>query len=242
MIQTLYRHRLLGHLIRMANRLIVSTMIRKGLAFRKPNARLEKIGSEYGGWVIPVERINEKTICYCGGVGEDLSFDAGLIERFDCFVFAFDPTPRSISFVRRNAPARRFKFYPWGLWDEETTLKFFEPKDPTHVSHSVVNLQKTSKYFEAFCKPISKIAEELGHKTIGLLKIDIEGAEFAVIGDIIRHEVLPDVLCVEFDQPCSPFRVYRAIRDLANCGLELIAIDNWNFTFERSLLEVSNRY
>lgn len=215
----------------------MSTLTRKRLAFRKPNARLEKIGNEYGGWVIPVDRINERTICYCGGVGEDLSFDAGLIERFDCFVFAFDPTPRSISFVEHNAPVGKFKFYPWGLWDEETILKFFEPNDPSHVSHSVVNLQNTSDYFEALCKPISKIAKELGHKTIGLIKIDVEGAEFAVIRDIIRNEAVPEILCVEFDQPCSPFGVYRAIRDLECCGLELIAIDKWNFTFVRNLHE-----
>ncbi len=231
LITILYRRRWLGRPLRVANRLFTPAMLGRGPAFRKSGMKLEKLGTEYGGWVVPVDRINADTVCYCGGVGEDISFDLALIERFGCTVHAFDPTPRAITFVEKTAPPAKFQFYPWGLWDEETTLKFFEPADPSHVSHSVVNLQGTDRYFEAPCKPVSGIAEEFGHAKIGLIKIDIEGAEFAVIGDLIRHGIMPDVLCIEFDQPCSPLRISRAVRELVAFGLELVAIDGWNYTF-----------
>lgn len=224
----------MGRPIRVANRLFTPALLGKRSGFRKPGIKLEKLGTEYGGWVVPVDRINADTVCYCGGVGEDISFDLALIERFGCDVFAFDPTPRAITFVEKIAPPAKFQFHPWGLWDEETNLKFFEPADPAHVSHSVVNLQGTDRYFEAACKPISRIAEELGHTKIGLIKIDIEGAEFAVLRDIIGHSIIPDVMCVEFDQPCSPFRVHRAVLDLKESGLELVAIDHWNYTFVKA--------
>ena len=37
------------------------------------------------------------------GCGEDISFDLGLIEMFDCDVYGFDPTPKSIDFVNKVA-------------------------------------------------------------------------------------------------------------------------------------------
>lgn len=233
-MKKVYKRRWLGRPIRLANRLLALALVGKSVAYRKAGMRLEKLGSDYGGWIVPLDRIGAGTVCYCGGVGEDISFDLKLIERFGCSVFAFDPTPRAIAFVEKSSPPAEFYFYPWGLWDVETTLKFFEPANPLHVSHSVVNLEGTDRYFEAACKPISSIAEELGHSEIGLIKIDIEGAEFAVIRDLIGHGILPDVICVEFDQPCSPFRVRRAVRDLEKSGLALVAIDRWNYTFARA--------
>lgn len=134
--------------------------------------KFEKLGTGHGGWVVPVDLINADTVCYCGGVGEDISFDLTLIERFGCTVHALGPTPRAITFVEKTAPLEKFQFCPWGLSDEETTLKYFEPAAPPHVSHSVVNLQGTDRYFEASCKPVSSIAEDLGHTKIGLIKID----------------------------------------------------------------------
>lgn len=218
----------------MANRLLTAVLLGKKRGYRKPGLKLEKLGTDYGGWIVPVDRINANTVCYSGGVGEDISFDLALIERFHCNVFAFDPTPRAVSFVENNAPSENFRFFPWGLWDEETTLKFFEPADLEHVSHSVVNLQGTETFFEATCKPVSKIAREFGHESVDLVKLNIEGAEFAVLDDIVRHKLVPDIMCVQFDQPCSGFRISRAVKELHASGLEIAAIDGWNFTLVRN--------
>ena len=57
---------------------------------------------------------------------------------------------RSPIVAATTRPARpRFHFMPVGLWSEDTVLRFFAPRDPAHVSHSVVNLQRTEDYFEA---------------------------------------------------------------------------------------------
>jgi FkbM family methyltransferase len=194
---------------------------------------LAKLGSDYGGWVVPTEIIRPKMVCYCGGVGEDISFDLALINRFGCTVHAFDPTPRSIAYVGRLVPKENFHFYPYGLWNEARILKFFAPQNPNHVSHSIKNIQDTSEYFEAICKPISEILVELGHDHLDLLKIDIEGAEFEVIEDLVAHNICPLIMCVEFHPSVSPFRISGAIRNLKGLGLELSAIDDWNLTFLR---------
>src|SRR3982751_577839 len=71
----------------------------------RPNGgdSLVAIGSGYGGWTIPVGLLDSSSVCYCAGVGTDVSFDLGLIERYGCDVFAFDPTPAAVDHVQQLA-------------------------------------------------------------------------------------------------------------------------------------------
>jgi FkbM family methyltransferase len=203
-------------------------------ARRHPALGLERIGTKYGGWVVPTSRIDRSWICYDGGVGEDASFATGLIERFGCEVFAFDPTPRAIAFVAENlAGEPRFHFLPVGLWSEDTRLRFWAPRDPTHVSHSALNLQRTDEYFEAETRRVASLMRELGHETIDLFKVDIEGAEHKVIGAMLEDGIRPQVLCTEIDRPVGPWTFWSTMRRISGAGYRLVAVDGWNFTFLR---------
>lgn len=187
------------------------------------NLKLVRLGSNYGGWTIPSNLLNEKSICYCAGAGEDISFDVNLIKQFKCNVFCFDPTPRSIEHInelRRNTTNNipfytipdklaynanesilsKLNFYPFGLWNQNTIMKFYIPKNPNHVSHSIANLQKTDSFFEAQCYSLTTLMNKFNHKKIDLLKLDIEGAEIAVINDIIKNKIDVKCICIEFDE------------------------------------------
>ena len=39
---------------------------------------------------------------------------------------------------------------------------------------------------------------------IDILKLDIEGSEYAVLGNIVESGLLPNVLCVELDELRNP--------------------------------------
>jgi len=200
---------------------------------------LEKIGSGYGGWIVPTGAIRSDWTCYCAGVGEDITFDLGLIERFGCAVFAFDPTPRAVAHVEAVAADEpRFHFLPVGLWSEDTTLRFFAPRNPAHVSHSVVNLQHTKTYFDAPCRSLPGLMDELGTERIDLLKLDIEGAEHEVVRSMLESGIRPTVVCMEIDQPVKPLAFWRTVRRVRRAGYVLVAVDSWNLTFlSRALVE-----
>ena len=200
---------------------------------------LEKIGSGYGGWIVPTGAVRSSWTCYCAGVGEDITFDLGLIERFGCTVVAFDPTPRAVAHVAAVAAEEpRFQLVPVGLWSEDTTLRFFAPRNPAHVSHSVVNLQHTKTYFDAPCRSLPSLMRELGHEQIDLLKLDIEGAEHEVVRSMLERGIRPTVLCMEIDQPVKPLAFWRTVRRVRRAGYALVAVDSWNLTFlRRSLVE-----
>ena len=228
-------------------------------SFSKQNGvDLIRIGTKYGGWTIPVNLLDKNSICYCAGAGEDISFDIGLIYRYGCDVYTIDPTPRAINHVAyikqmvsasKNAHINKNSnnayhiqpsqlhhliFIPNGLWKEDTIMKFYAPKTPTHVSHSILNLQKTDHYFEAPCKKVATLMKELGHDHIDLLKLDIEGAEYAVIDSILEDNLDIRCICVEFDEFAgankqnnsdlteSALRVQQRIDALYKAGYTLI--------------------
>jgi FkbM family methyltransferase len=190
------------------------------------NQKLSRLGSHYGGWYIPANSLNEGEICYCAGVGEDISFDEELVARYGALVYSFDPTPRSKDYVDSRRTV--VKFYDFGFWSEDTTLRFYAPQNEGHVSHSVVNLQGTFDYFEGECKRVSSVMQLLGHDRLDLLKIDIEGAEYEVLQDLINSGVRPRILCVEFDQPNPLRRVRRMLKQLRSNGFQVVKIEGWN--------------
>lgn len=193
---------------------------------------LTRLGTDYGGWIIPATMLNKSSVCWCAGVGEDASFDLALIKTFGCHVYAVDPTPRAQSYVSSLSNlSSSYHFLPVGLWTEDATVRFYQPKNPKHVSHSAVNLQGTTAYILAKCRSLASLMFEFGHSRIDLLKMDIEGAEHAVIGGLLNAAIFPAVLAVEFDQPTPWKKVRRTIQRLLDAGYELVAIDRWNYTF-----------
>lgn len=196
----------------------------------EPRPDMVRLGSDYGGWWIPAELVDGDSICYLAGVGEDATFDLALAEQFDCDVWAFDPTPRALTYVRDIADPR-FHFLPVGLWATDETLRFYAPDDPSHVSHSATNMQNTAVGFEAPCLAVSSLMRQLGHSRLDLLKLDIEGAEVAVLADLLERGPLPRVLCVEFDAPEPPWRTLRRVRRLRTAGYRCVKAEDRNYTF-----------
>ncbi|HSL03614.1 MAG TPA: FkbM family methyltransferase [Nitrospiraceae bacterium] len=229
------------------------------------STKLLRLGTTYGGWIIPVDAgLTADSICYCAGAGEDISSDCALVERFHCQVRVIDPTPRAIQHFHNLEKAvrsgqrysvnnsaedyyrvtaedlGRLRLVPVGLADRDTELKFYLPKNPAYVSCSTVNLQKTAEYFTAPCVRVSSLMQQLGDTSIDLLKMDIEGAEYAVIRDLVATKLLPRVLLVEFDEAHTPMdgeagtRIKHHIELLEHAGMRCIAVDGCNASFIRA--------
>ena len=60
------------------------------------------IGTEYGGFYYPTQlpELNENSVIYCVGAGEDITHDVILSYKLNCPVHIFDPTPRAIEHVK----------------------------------------------------------------------------------------------------------------------------------------------
>ena len=158
------------------------------------------LGNKNAGFYVVPELLSSLSIVYSFGVGEDISFDEELIKRFGCSVFAFDPTPKSIDFIRSKGVITNFTFYPVGISNYDGFTDFFLPANPNHVSCTVFRTNSNAAEQQKISVPVkrfSTIANELKHGAIDLLKMDIEGSEYDVIDDILSSGVKIKMLAVE---------------------------------------------
>jgi FkbM family methyltransferase len=194
------------------------------------------IGSSYGSWSIPAGTLRADSICYLAGVGEDASFDRGLIERYGCTVHAFDPTPEAARYAATlSMHEPDWHFWPVGLWREDTKLRFYKHPQPGFVSRSATNMHSTGAYVEAEVRAIGSLMAELGHTRVDLLKLSVEGAEYEILADVLAKRIPVGVLCVEFSQPAPPAPVLRQVQALLQAGYELLGAaltpSAWRLTF-----------
>ena len=220
-----------------------------GLKLTKPTDRLS-LGNDLANWTIPSKLINSDSTCYLVGAGEDISFDLALAKKFNCKVVIIDPTPKAIEhfneldrFGKISKDIRSNIIYvPYGLWKDDTKLKFFAPRNENHVSHSVVNLQNTKDFFEATVKKLTTLMRENFDEHLDLLKIDVEGAEYEIINSMIAEEKFPKILCIEYDEIFSPMdenatiRIKKSIQSLISVGYSIYNLDfpsNYTFVYKR---------
>ena len=65
-------------------------------------------GNNYGGFYANPDLINQDSIVYSFGIGADISFDEAIIKNHNCTVYGFDPTPKSIDWIKnkKNIPEK----------------------------------------------------------------------------------------------------------------------------------------
>jgi FkbM family methyltransferase len=157
----------------------------------------EFVGSTYGGWAVCPQKVEKEDIVLSFGVGRDVSFDVEMIEHFGVQVHAFDPTPRSIEWIETKKIDASFIFHPIGVADFNGTERMYPPEDPEHVSYSTAERRGTP--IEADVARLEDICKEVApNANISILKMDIEGAEYDVIDDMVESTVRPCQLLIEF--------------------------------------------
>jgi FkbM family methyltransferase len=157
------------------------------------------LGNEGARWCIWPDMISADSVVYTFGVGEDVSAELQLIRRFGLHVYAFDPTPRSVTWVRGQSFPPQFGFYEYGLAAFDGVASFQPPANSLHVSHSMImRHDHPAEVIHAPVRRLSALMAELGHRHIDVLKMDIEGAEYDVIDEVLKSGIVPGQWLIEF--------------------------------------------
>jgi len=206
--------------------------VRRRLGGLRPKVQLQRdalvLGSSYGGYAVCPANIDQSSVVYSFGVGEDVSFDVAMIERFGVQVHAFDPTPRSLAWVETQSLDERFVVHPWGLAAHDGSASFAPPANPTYVSHSLLPHESSERppvVFEVF--RLETIAKRLGHDRVDILKMDVEGAEYDAIPDVLDSSISIGQVLIEFHHHLDGVlltQTERAIEQLNDAGYRVFHV------------------
>jgi len=221
------------------------------------------LGSENCGWTFVDDPTLKGCVILSAGLGEDGSFDTEFASMYGATVHIVDPTPRAIahfseitsrlgssseaeysrtgtqrveSYELRNVQDGQIRLHKVALWSENKKVRFFLPKNTSHVSHSIINFQNSyspdTAYIEVDAITIRELIDHIGiaPETIAMVKLDIEGAEIEVIETMISDGFLPYQLLVEFDEFNAPTRrgvarIDRVHSLLVDQGYKMIKTD-----------------
>jgi len=161
------------------------------------DVKLTYYGTNYGGWAIDPSIIKQTDIVYSFGVGTDISFDIEMIDNCGVTVNAFDPTPRCIEWIKKQKLPNKFIFREIGVSAFDGISYFNLPPKLEYVSYSET-AEKTENTIELPVKTLKTIMKELNHNRIDVLKMDIEGSEYAILDYMIKNSIYPKIILVEF--------------------------------------------
>jgi FkbM family methyltransferase len=187
------------HLLRLARRWLRSLRGADVFQPRQHRAPRLHLGEPPGArWCVYPGGLSRESVVYSFGIGRDLSFERALIERFGLTVHAFDPTPPAVEWVStQRLPAGLF-VHPVGLADYDGSARFAPPGRPDRCSFSMLTASPSGEAVEAPVRRLITLMAELGHPRLDLLKMDIEGAEYRVLADVLRSSIRPGQILVEF--------------------------------------------
>lgn len=246
---------------------INSYLFKRKFEVTRNNFKIITLGSKYGGWSF-VENADliECTILSCG-LGEDASFDIEFANHYKANVIFVDPTPRAVKHFNdiienlgssklndyKNHGAENISSYDLqflrksqlrlvekAVWINNLPIKFYLPKDKSHVSHSIVNFQNNysteTEHILVEATTIEQLIDEFGLPNLSILKLDIEGAETEVVKDLLSKKIYPNQLLIEYDEIQNldnevRNKIYQCHVALLDTGYRLVKVENINFLY-----------
>ena len=209
--------------------------LRHGIIIDWVHCAKKRFGIGYDAWDLSVEDLNQNSVVYSFGVGENISFDIEINQRFGLAVYAFDPTPSSIDWIRRQRLPEWFIFHAYGIADHDGWALFHPPDNPQHVSYSMLcHPLSNNEAVKLPVKRLESIMTDLGHTRLDVLKLDIEGAEYGVIADMAKSAIRPLQLLIEFHHHLPGVgigKTFKTIRTIARMGYSAFSISDTGHEF-----------
>lgn len=201
---------------------------------------------ERGGWWFCQDAIRKDDLVYSFGVGQDLRFELALVADHGARICTFDPTPSSLEWIGRQELPAGLCHIPLAVGAEDGELELYEPGSATTCHSLVRRVGQTGRSIRVPVRRLPSIMRELGHDRIDHLKLDVEGAEYSVIVDLIESDIRVRQLLVEFHHRFTAIgagATTRALQALYEAGYRIFHIspDGQEYSFLGSELVADTR-
>jgi FkbM family methyltransferase len=185
------------------------------------------------GWLLCPERIPRGALVFGLGVGRNIDFELGLIRNHAATVETFDPTPSSAAWLQTQQLPPGFRHHPWAVVATDGAIQLEERKATRAGGAPMLSVVSSGRSnagtITAEGYRLSSVVARLQCDVPDLLRMDIEGAEYAVLDDMLATGVLPAQLLVEFHHRFPQIGLEatrRAIAGLRAAGYRIAAVSD----------------
>jgi FkbM family methyltransferase len=177
------------------------------------------------------EGLDDRSVVYSFGVGADIRWDREVIESFGAVVHGFDPSPATVAWARTAALPSKFIFHPVGIAAHDGMLRLYPPPTTRTPHYSCINRSRApeDQAVDVPVKRLATFARELGHDRVDLLKLDVDGSEYAVLPDILDSGIPIRQILVEFHHDFRTLRfahTQQAVDQLRSRGYRIFDISH----------------
>lgn len=199
----------------------------------RPDASVpvETVNSGDQAWYFAAGSLKPGDIVYSLGLATNIEFDLNLIANYGVDIHGFDPTPESISWICQQSLPAAFHHHPVAVGGHSGEMVFQLPDKDGACAREIASTSPSAAHtISVPCKTLTSIATELGHRSIALLKIDVEGSEYAILDDLLQSNLQVRQILVEFHHRFTGLNLAmtkNAVRNLRSRGYELIHLSPW---------------
>jgi FkbM family methyltransferase len=207
----------------------------------------ERLGTRYGGWWLFAPAVGGDPLLIDCGLGKDISFPSAFLRRFGGRVIGIDPNPEAIAYSQAHCPPG-MEVRDAAFWSQAGgEISFYLPRPAAELpkgadgvsgsllaSHSYASDAKRSVPTTSLVEVLSQV----GRDECDVLKLDIEGAEYAVLEALCADGTVRRArqLLVEFHHHCTDYGfedTLRVAQRIEASGFRLRHAEDRNAVFLR---------
>ena len=146
-----------------------------------------------------------------------------MIHDYQAAVHGFDPTLVTQQWMKHNPMPADFHYHALAVAGHDGWIDLVE-------RHGKGGKKRGPVFQRAPCRRLSTLLKELPMAPIDILKMDIEGCEYAVLDDILPGGIFPGQIAVEFHHRFEEIGIQKtrwAHQSLGRHGYQLAHISPW---------------
>ena len=208
-----------------------------------------RLGTKYGGWWLDRKLVRADPFVVDCGLGQDISFDIAFLSRFGGTIVGIEANPESLAWCRARCPPG-MHLVERAFWSAAgATMSFHLPRArqqlPRGADGVSGSLLESHEYVAGgSSRPVATIDlatvfADAGRTDCDVLKLDIEGAEYEVLPDLLRRGLLARCrqLLVEFHHGVtahSEAHTEAVVAAVCAAGFQLAHQEGRNAIFRRN--------
>jgi len=176
------------------------------------------------------------------GCSYEADFSLYMIEHHGARAFGVDPTQKHRSALQTlEKRFAGFAYVPCAIANVDGTLTFHESRDNESGSifQDHVNMQHDATVsYDVEALTLKSLLRRIGANAVEILKLDLEGAEYDLLGAVEREQLLPfKQIFVEFHHHAvdryGVEDTRRLVSRIAGFGFSAFSLDDHNYLFQR---------